>query len=304
MEASTTIAQTAMKAMQIQILVDIIEFNFSKATGTADALVKEPTKKLLILLIAYVTKMLYNYLIFHKSVDKIMRLRMLTFLILILLMCTFLIALTVVNIRANPSAPSFPTNSAPYGIPYSDLPKKYWEYQLLIPSAKHPNNGYAPEKCTINQHGPIWFLPDIVQGGEIRSCTIPAGKAILFTIESGQCNYGSDLPAGGNDQDLRRCAVEGNDYAVISASIDGIPLSNPSQYRVQSGYFNLTVPEDNFIGNKPGTWRSYVDGYFILVKPLPPGKHIIEWKDNINNPFKKDYNHSKSLRYEIVVKNP
>jgi hypothetical protein len=53
MDASRTIAQTAMKVMQIQILVDIIEFNFSKATGTADALVKEPTKALLILLIAY-----------------------------------------------------------------------------------------------------------------------------------------------------------------------------------------------------------------------------------------------------------
>jgi hypothetical protein len=195
----------------------------------------------------------------------------------------------------------FSTSSKPYGLSYSDLPKQYWQYQMSIPSSEHPNNGYTPQKCTINQHGPIWFLPDIVQGSDVRTCTVPSGKAILFTIESGECNYGSDLPPGGNDQDLRRCAIEGNDYATVSASIDGLQISNASAYRVQSGYFNLTVPADNFIGNKPGTWRSYVDGFFILLKPLPPGVHVIEWKDVISNPFKTEYNHSKDLRYNVVV---
>ena len=34
-----------------------------------------------------------------------------------------------------------------------------------IPSDKHPRIGYTPEKCSINQQGPVWFLADKGESG-------------------------------------------------------------------------------------------------------------------------------------------
>jgi hypothetical protein len=147
----------------------------------------------------------------------------------------------------------------------------------------------------------VWFLPDIPQGEEVRSCTIPADKAILFPIESGECNYGTDIKAP-NEVDLRKCAMVGNEGAAVSASIDGRPVINPAQYRVQSGFFDMTIPKDNFIQNNPGIWKTFVDGYWIFVKPLSLGRHTIEWRDSISSPVSSEYNHAKHIIYNIMVK--
>ena len=107
--------------------------------------------------------------------------------------------------------------------------------------------------------------------------------------------------SGKNDEDLRRCAVEGNDFSVIGATVDGVKLKNLEQYRSQSKFFNIMVPNDNIFDEKPGTYRAIVDGFFVFLEPLPPGKHIIRFTDSVNNPLKTDYNHNKDTTYNLVV---
>jgi hypothetical protein len=42
------------------------------------------------------------------------------------------------------------------------------------------------------------------------------------------------------DEDVRKCATEGNDYGVISGTLDGVEIKNLDQYRVDSGSYNIT----------------------------------------------------------------
>ena len=49
--------------------------------------------------------------------------------------------------------------------------------------------------------------------------------------------------------------MEGNEYGVIEATLDGIKLKNLEQYRTQSGFFNITIPEDNIYGIRAGNFR-------------------------------------------------
>jgi hypothetical protein len=115
-------------------------------------------------------------------------------------------------------------DSSPYGIPYGEWLAKWWNWTVSIPTAQHPRDDFTPEKCQLNQQGPVWFLADQLGGREERTCTIPAGKSIFIPLLVGECEYSTqDIKS---DDDLRWCASAGNEYGVIEATIDGVKLKN------------------------------------------------------------------------------
>jgi hypothetical protein len=196
----------------------------------------------------------------------------------------------------------FSIDSAPYGIPYKEWITRWWQWTFSIPKDDHPREDKTGEKCSVGQEGPVWFLTDIVESGKvIRTCTIPVGKAILFPILSGECDYG--LPDVKNDLDLRKCALAGNEFGTIDATIDGVRLQNLEQYRIQSDFFNLKIIENSiFEDAAAGTFRAMVDGFFVFLEPLPPGKHDIRFTVTVLNPFEPGYNHAKDTTYHLIVK--
>ncbi len=52
--------------------------------------------------------------------------------------------------------------------------------------------------------------------------------------------------------------MEANEYGVIEATVDGVKLKNLEQYRTQSGFFNITIPEDNIYDNGAGTFLAFL----------------------------------------------
>lgn len=190
-------------------------------------------------------------------------------------------------------------DSTPFGIPYGKWIAEWWQWTISIPTQDHPRDNYSPEKCAVRQQGPVWFLSDVLSGKEDRTCTIPSGKAVLAPILTGECGY--DVPTIKNDQDLVKCATAGDEYGVIEGSLDGVNLRNLQQYRVQSGFFNIVVPEDNIYNNRPGTWRAFADGFFVFLQALPPGKHDLHLKVNVLNPFESQYNYSAEWTYHLII---
>ena len=215
----------------------------------------------------------------------------------------FLILLGTASYAVGPSPDIFSTDSVPYGIHYADWLARAWQWSVGIPSNIHPFHNYTPDKCTIHQSGPVWFLPAVPEGkGTVtQSCTVPAGKAIAFDIESGECDFG--VREIKTDQALVSCAGKGNlpQYITLQASIDGVPIPNLKQFRVQSNFFNLTIPPNNIYEADPGTYKAISSGYFIILKPLSSGEHIVKYADQINNPLERQYNHAKSVTYNLHI---
>ena len=60
-------------------------------------------------------------------------------------------------------------------------------------------------------------------------------------------------------------------------SIDSKKISNLANYRVRSDPFEVNFPEHNVFGVEPGITRAVSDGYWIMLKPLPPGKHTLHF---------------------------
>jgi hypothetical protein len=197
----------------------------------------------------------------------------------------------------------FSLSSSPYGTSYGNWLSRYWQWSIGIPAAQHPFTSYSPERCTLHQNGPVWFLPDVPESKQIviHNCTIPSGKAVLFTVETGECDFGT--PDLKTDKDLVDCATAGNvpQFIVMRAAVDGSEIENVKQYRVLSNFFNLTFPQDNIYEVKPGTYRAITSGYVIILKPLAVGKHVITYSDQVNNPKELSYNHQKSVQYDITV---
>jgi hypothetical protein len=92
-----------------------------------------------------------------------------------------------------------------------------------------------------------------------------------------------------NDQDVRQCATEGNDYGAIGATLDGVKIQNLDQCRIDSGFYNLTILQIIY-SRKNLAHIDYTNGYFVFLKPLPAGKHDLHLTVSVTNPIKTQLN--------------
>lgn len=105
-------------------------------------------------------------------------------------------------------------------------------------------------------------MTKVLSGTQQRTCTIPAGKSIVAALLDGECDR-SD-PTLYNDQEVREWTTEGNDYGMIGATLDGVRIQNLDQYRIDSGFYNITIPADNIFKEKPGTYRAFTNVIYIV----------------------------------------
>jgi hypothetical protein len=96
--------------------------------------------------------------------------------------------------------------------------------------------------------------------------------------------------------------MAGNEYGLISATLDGRKLQNLDSHRAQSGCFNITVPKNKVFNNVPETRRAKVDGFFVLFEPLPAGMHDLHTTVSVANPIEPSYNHAADLTYHLIGK--
>jgi hypothetical protein len=199
----------------------------------------------------------------------------------------------------------FSIDSKPYGLTYGEWTAKWWQWALSIPANDNPTVDKSGEKCSVGQNNSsVWFLAGTGGGEAVRSCTIPSGKAILIPIINVECDS-LDLNLK-TESDLRKCAKADQDKATnLQAVIDGVALTDLEKYRVQSPLFNVTIPKDNVGGYPPGSTQAVSDGFWILLKPLPPGKHEIHFSGSlVDFTTTGPLNFITDAKYNILVANP
>jgi hypothetical protein len=182
----------------------------------------------------------------------------------------------------NPNPRVLPVHSSPFGSTYGEWSARWWQWVLSVPAATNPLNDPDGAQCAQGQTGKVWFLAGTFIGTVTRFCTVPQGKALFFPILNatfgaavGDCE--PTAPRVPCVVTVLRAAAEASmDLVTLEASIDGTPLLNLSDYRVQSPVFSVTVPEDNLAGSPSGTYTPMVsDGYWLMLAPLSTGTHTI-----------------------------
>jgi hypothetical protein len=238
------------------------------------------------------------------TVNKSMHRRELIIVMAVASTLAFMIILSTINLvladSINPGVYSI--DDKPFGLTYAQWTANFWKWVISIPQQNNPNQDPTGAKCTINQTDPnVWYLAPTFGGAAERTCTIPAGTAILFPLLTGECNY-LENPELKADSDLLACAKHGNDQTrSMKAIIDGVNLRDLENYRVQSSVFDITFPANNVFSVAPGKTKDVSDGFWVFLKPLPVGKHEIDFSASTIDPSGVN-NYNTQVKYHLIVK--
>ena len=184
----------------------------------------------------------------------------------------------------------------------ADLSAEWWQWAMSSPDEINPVRDRSGAHCDTGQQGKVWFLAGGFGSALIRrSCTIPVGKYIFFPVVN--MAYWPKTENNGYTCELaRKNAAVNNETAIdLFVKVDGQTVQNLKQYRARtSKCFDI-------YGRIPAEYKPYKaypsasDGYWILLKPLPPGKHSIKFGGQYNS-ASSEYGHMlQDIEYEITV---
>ena len=171
----------------------------------------------------------------------------------------------------------FGPDSEPYGLPFDEWVVEWWNWFVGIPEDINPANDGTGEHCSVNQDKPnVWFLTGAFSGTVERTCTIPAERGIPIVVAGNECSFVENR-ALKTEEELRSCAIAGNQPKLLGVTVDGVELKNLQNYIVVTPLFNITLPENNIFGVPPGLSQAVSHSYLIFLEPLKPGNHTISF---------------------------
>src|SRR2546425_5092064 len=100
----------------------------------------------------------------------------------------------------NPNPGVLPPNSRPHGLSYAEWTVRWVQWIFPIALDESPLADPDGRFCQVGQSGPVFFLGSNYGGTSVRSCTVPAGKSLLFTPGG---NISFDMPGVETEAQLR-----------------------------------------------------------------------------------------------------
>lgn len=179
-----------------------------------------------------------------------------------------------------------------YGKTYAEWSKEWWKYMLSIPFDRNPINDKTGANGLIGQNGPVVFLAGANTDHVDRNITVSSDKALLLplvtALNSFPCANNALQPKPG--QSLEAFLKEGaralvDQVSTVKVAVDGKEITKLNDYRVTTDVFQVAGSPDlktcygGCIDAEPR--KAVSDGYFILLKGLKKGDHIIEFSGEI-----------------------
>jgi len=172
---------------------------------------------------------------------------------------------------------TFPIDSKPFGLSYGDWSARWWQWLLSIEKSSNPTIDPSGENAYINQIYPeVFFLCQTYEGVDVipnRTVNIPSHKAVFLPV----INWVSILNLDGKTENellmnaKKRMDVVGNMQVIINGTSISKELA---EYRAQSDFFDVTLPQDNIVGAPAGVTRAIGDGFWLFMRPLESSSQI------------------------------
>ncbi len=185
--------------------------------------------------------------------------------------------------------------------PVSDYVNIWWQWSYSMPQEKSPVSDLTGEYCGIAQKGDVWFLAGGYGSSKIkRSCTIPKDKYIFFPIIN--MVYWPHYKNSLSCEDAKKLsALNNNELLSIEIMLDDEIALNPANTRISSvNCFDLLglIPQKF---NPPKIYPAATDGYWVMLKPLSIGDHVLTFKAQYNREKGAYSKMLQEIEYQIKI---
>jgi hypothetical protein len=208
-----------------------------------------------------------------------------------LLLCLGLIG----PVEAAPGAP--PIGPAPT----PELTAQWWQWAMMH-FEDGPVEDLTGARCAEGQQGEVWFLAGGFGSSKIRrSCTVPNGKALFFPLVN-MSYFRQPGRTGLSCAQAQQAAALNNDTAIaLFAELDGAPYDISDARRIKTREcFNIFArsPSD---GPPFNGYPSASDGFWLMLRPLSPGRHTLKFGGRYNSP--NAYGRMiQDIEYELIIR--
>ena len=185
----------------------------------------------------------------------------------------------------------------------ADLSAEWWKWAMSSPDEVNPVRDSSGIHCDTGQQGKVWFLAGGFGSSLIRrNCAIPAGKYIFFPIIN-MVYWPLGPDSGYTCKEAIKNAAVNNETAIdLFVEVDGKAVKNPKRFRARTNKC-FDVYERIVAERKPyNAFPSASDGYWILLKPLRPGKHTVKFGGQYNHTTSAYGRNVQDIEYTISVK--
>ncbi len=170
-----------------------------------------------------------------------------------------------------------------------------WRWVLLTPTNQNANLDPDGSRANVNQpDGPVFFIGGLTQISTVieRHFTVPEGKYLFIPLISVFTDNVDTGPPPFTVEELRDFASHLIDFVDgLHASIDSLPVPELFSHRVATPVFSVdfTSPDNLYavIAGHPVVGLDdpmVAEGYYLMIEPLPPGRHVINFGANVGPP--------------------
>jgi hypothetical protein len=202
-----------------------------------------------------------------------------------------------VSLAVGYSVEFYSKDEHPFGISYSDWVAKFWNWDFSIPIDSQTNTlaGLKDNGCLMHKDNSMVMLVDTAAGGIWKQkCTISPTEGILIPIWTGECDQALKGFDSYSFKQLSECA-RAYDLGIVKgqvkventpvATLDAIDYKTNVMNNVTEVYtkqFNAIVPkESHLVSERYGTFPAAAHGWFVFLKPLQPGNHVIYYQNSV-----------------------
>lgn len=200
-------------------------------------------------------------------------------------------------------SPVLPLTAQVEGKGYAEWSAAWWQWAMSMPVEPYviPDGRF----CDLGQEGPVWFLAGTDGSFDAkRDCRVPAGKHLFLPVINmfQQTRLGVEKGKKVTSCKQLQASVAVNNDHLVSAVvlIDGVRVKNVASYRVRSnGCFPMYphLPEDD----RYITPTAASDGYWLMIEPLPIGRHTITVGANYGAPEGGYHHMVQNFEYVLMV---
>lgn len=172
---------------------------------------------------------------------------------------------------------TYPINSKPCGRSWQEWVQLWWQWCYADNIDESPANDNDGRLCSKNQkHSQVWFLAGTFGTSVKRRCLLPLGRSILFPILNDIISYATDSHLKDEKEMSTYAKADLDETRTLYVKVDEFELGNLKDYRVQTKLFEITLPPERH-GECPRRTQAVSDGYWVFLKPLPVGNHVIHF---------------------------